>query len=357
MFPGTKRFNDLDSAIKRAKWLREKSEDITTSTKELKFACNGGILVKDKATKTDMLPISDVALWQLCSLLSIPPQWVKTKQQMNDMAHLEESLNRHTKKLASTGIILRTFHGKKDQYVRAVFPDNTAFLDVHECLRILRAKIGKKVNKWPFIVISGFDVRALGLFKSAKIESAAGDLKKGFLPGIHAYASEVGTFPIGAELNVFRMVCENAMVIMDPDFSALRLKRREKVEGALLDRFREAIDTLRGETLKSFKRQCSRLSGLKEREVGADRATVVKKAGKLFGFSSKNSELVEGSWPYEQHHLLGLWNGITRAGSQLSEQGQFDRGHTLQKAGGRLVCSSKVTWKLLQECSYAETNT
>ncbi len=350
----------LDEALKKAKEMSEKGHDILTSTRNFDFKCNGGIYLADKKNKLDHTRLNQHSIIQVCKILKIPAQWVKTKQELQDPEHLAESLNRHVKKLPSMGILLRGWDMKgKNPFIRAVFPDNVAVLDIYDALKALKVKLGGRVTQWQYITIGGFTLRAAGLLDNDKLAEKRGVYKKRLgemFAGVQASASETGEFPISGDVFVWRCICENGAVLQDQDLS-YSLKRTEKEEGGLNKRFRDMLDDLRSKVTPAFARHVKRLSDLSMRPVGDNREKCIHIAAGNLVLPGKFREGILSAWQPKERSLFGLWNAITRHGQVLNQQGQFTGSYTLQKAAGRLAESSPRFLDLLQDASGFKAST
>jgi len=348
----TKTVDSLDDAIDRAKWMRDRCTDIETSTKKLEFQCNGGIYVSCKKGIKEPMKLSDTAASQVCHMLTVPNQWVRVKQQMEDPEDLAASLNRHSRKLPSKGILVRKWDGK-DPFIRAVFPDNYAILDCWEALKAIRSKMGKKIKEWPILTFSGFKLRVLGLIGQPKIKESYGTedhkIIRGILPGIHIFVSEDGSYPMGCEVGLYRALCSNTMVLADDRFRPFRLKRREKEEGGLIDRFKGALDETNESLIPAWKKTVGRIVDLAHIETGQNKREALKSAAKVTGIPRLAFDPVSMAWDTDD--LFGLWNGLTRYGSALTTEGNFHRGVQLQKSAGALARLSPALQKEIQVAS------
>lgn len=340
---------DIGEAIKYAEGIQKRSFDLKLDTKKLKFGSNGDITVT--LPKEGELHMTPHAFGQVCKMLKVPGAWVSTKRELQDLPDLATALNRHVKSLVTTGLNVRAIKEEKKKYVRAVFPDNVPMLDLPDALKAIKTKLNKRVTGWHFIGIDQYCLRAFGLLT---LPPSAGEgieghrFLKGIVPGIHITASDTGALPISGEVGIFRGVCENMAVLRD-DY-CFSLKRKEKVEGGLNTRFREAIDEIRAMT-EEMAPILNGIVSLGACKVGEDRVACLNRGSKLLNYPKRACAELDAAWLPKQDSLFGMWNALSKRGSQLTMEGDWKMGHLLQKASGYMTRLGDPERKLLVEAS------
>lgn len=341
----------IEKAMEHANEIKERSFDLHLDTRKLKYTSNGHVSVV--LPKEGEVGITDHAFTQLSRMLKVPGAWVNTKRELKDLGDLASGLNRHTKQLPSTGIFVRCIKENKKKLIRAVFPDNVALLDLPDAVKAIKVKLNKRVSAWQFIAIADYSVRAFGTIGDGDVAvEGSGDHKwlKGIIPGIHVFASDTGEYPIGGEVGIFRSVCENTAVIKG-DF-CVSLKRKEKEPGGLGVRFREAIDELRH--MLEDDRYVATLNAIPvmgAAKCGEDRICCLQEGAKMFGYPRKVCPELDAAWDTKEQNLFGMWNAISKRGTQLSTEGNWKLGHKLQQSAGAMTRMSQAQRQQLVEAS------
>ncbi len=344
---------DIGEAIKHAEDIKKRSFDVKLDTKKLKFSSNGDISVTLPG-KGEMHMTSH-SFGQVCKLLKVPGAWVSTKRELHDLPDLANALNRHVKSLVTTGLLVRGIKEGKKNCVRAVFPDNVPLLDLPDALKAIKIKLNKRVTGWHFIGIDEYCLRVFGLLTlppGATEEGIPGHkFLKGIVPGIHVTASDTGALPISGEVGIFRGVCEN-MAVMRDDY-CFSLKRKEKVEGGLNTRFRDAIDEIRAMT-EEMKPVLDGIVALGGCKVGEERLACLARGSKLLNYPKRACAELDSAWLPKQDSLFGMWNALSKRGSQLTMEGDWKMGHLLQKSAGYMTRMGDPERKLLVDASQSD---
>ena len=347
MIMPTKTFTSLEKAYKYGKEIARQTRDFQTSTRKIRFEANGQLLVST-GTRSKAVPVTPIAMSHLCKLFNVPTAFSKVKGTMNDLTHLAETFNRHGSKLQGQGILVRRWVGK-DPCIRAVFPDNYALLDLPEAIQAMRIKLEKRVREWPWIVVSGFALRACALFARKGEHS---DSAKGFYPAILVSCSDDGSVPIGCEIGIFRYICTNMQATQHPDFPGFRLRRKEKTEGGFNTRFRNCLEQIRKNALPAFKAHLRDIKELRSMKLGDNRLNVLHLGTRYLFYPKKVCDGVLAAWPKTTNTLMDVWNAITRVADIHTQAGRLDQGYVLQAAAGHLLHSSPMVRDILVTASY-----
>jgi len=352
----------MDKALAEAKTIQRLSKDVEVNSRNLEFSCNGGIFVKTKgAASIGSARLLPQAVSQVSDLLRVPLPWIQVKRELKDPEDLADSLNRHVKRLPSQGFLMRYFmerqdNGKYQRVLRAVFPDNTATLDIVETLGHIQAVLGSRITQWPFICIEDFSLRAFGLITSPKIKELRENkpdalAKLGILPGVHVYTSEDGSFPKGCDLGIYRGLCKNAGILMEEQFRGRRLRGVEKQEGNLGQRFRTILEEVKKTGYPSFMHTLKRLTVLAETETGPNLKDAVEQTVSMTKLSRSHVTPILAAWAPNENNCFGIWNAMTRYADVETKNGHLKTGYELGRAAGRLQTLSNYQLNHIQVVS------
>lgn len=338
-------------ALPIAKQLRESCRDFTCTTKQLRFIGNGSLQVA--MGKKDPMNVLPQALGQLGSLLRVPQGWITVKGDLDDRKELAEDFNRHVKMLPTSGLLVRTVMGGRDEEppaIRAVFQDNVALLDLVPAIHLLQKKVEPLIRKWLYITIAQHSLRAFGLFPGAKSNEFSdfhADMVRGFCPGIHLYVSEDDSFPLGGDMGVFRFACSNQAVVMDEGFEPVNFRRKEKKIGDLNRRFQALVGDICENRMVPMKKFFGSVERMTAVPVGANLENMVRHSTGTLNYSRRDTDSIISAWNPEDRDMFGLWNALTRAGTRLSSTGDFHSGYRLQKSAGRMTRLTDRTLQVL----------
>lgn len=335
----------LEEVLKEIDRITQQKEDYVVDTRAMRFEDNQLIIpdVRDKG-----FGLTDISHRQISESVGIPTKYYNRMRE-NSPELLETNIN-HWFQETPMRRMVRTLGDTS----RAFLSDRYRRLDNEDLVAAMLPVLGK----YPGIHIKSCELSNTRLYIKAVTDSLQGELAKGDVVygGIVISNSEVGWGALRIEPLIYRLVCENGLIVPDYGIRKFHIGRAHQSEEYFSRLSDEAIAAddkafwlkardLLNSTLTEdvFGKIVGRMVAAKEDEIKADPISAVEKLSKKKGFSlEEQKSVLTNLLANEELNRLGLSNAITRTSQQIES---YDRATEFEYMGADIISMSKTEWK------------
>lgn len=328
-------------------------KDFLVDTRELKMSVGSSTgITLDMPTPvegmTEALQVNDIAHGQIASRLAIPAQYYNRMRDTSP-ALLAENVNHWMGKNPEKRLV-RTIGGT----ARAFLSDRYQRIENEEIASVVLPQLLEHEG----VEIKSCAITESRMYIKAVFAKIQGEVVKGDVvqAGIVISNSEVGQGAVKIQPLIYRLVCENGMVIEDAKYSARhvggRISAQEDVYELLSNEALQADDRaimlkVRDVVRASFDeaRFASRLMTMQDAtqdRITGNPAESIKVLAKKFSFNEFEQgsilrHLIEGG----DTSRWGVLNAVTRTAQDIEN---YDRATELEAIGGNILVFPKKDW-------------
>lgn len=331
-------------------------QDFVVDTRALEMETNGNLVINSQpiiASRVDagdqiILPVNDIAHGQIASRLNIPAAYY-SKMREQAPALLADNVNHWFQKNPEKRLV-RSLNGN----ARAFLSDRYQRIENEEIASVVLPQLLEHEG----VEIKSCAITESRMYIKAVFSRIQGEVVKGDVvqAGIVISNSEVGQGAVKIQPLVYRLVCENGMVIEDAKYTARhvggRISAQEDIYEMLSNETIAADDRaimlkVRDVVRASFDeaRFASRLSAMQEtttQKIIGNPAESIKLLAKKFSFNEFEQgsilrHLIEGG----DTSRWGVLNAVTRTAQDIED---YDRATQLETAGGNILTFPRKEW-------------
>lgn len=294
--------------------------------------------------------IEEAAHWQISSAITIPTKYYnRMRREAPDL--LQQNVN-HWFQNNPLRRMVRTVGND----ARAFLSDRYRRLDNDDLVQALLPTL----NSLTGISLESCEVTPSRLYIKAVTADLVGDIGTAqkndiIYGGIAISNSEIGHGSLRIEPLIFRLVCENGLIVPEHGMKKYHIGRIHESDGLLSKLSDEALEAddrafwLKARDVIHAVLQEDVFQGIVERMKNAgkepvqDPFTTVEKLGKRQGFSvEEQKSVLSNLLGHEEPTKLGLSNAVTRAAQEVES---YDRATEMEYMGAEILFMPQREWK------------